>query len=234
MKIGILLPLFRSTHRDAIVAAHAAETAGLHGVFAYDHLWPIGKRELPALSPFPILGRVLVETTEVMVGPLVARVGLVSDEVLLSQFRALKAIGEGRILAPLGLGDGLSEAENEAYGLLRAPVEERRARLRSLLVSLQSEHIPTWVGGSGPKTVALAREGGAAVNLWSTPVERVRELAQDGEVTWAGELPADLGEMEALLDALAEAGASWAVGTYSTKAEELGAVARSRPWFSSR
>jgi hypothetical protein len=59
-------------------------------------------------------------------------------------------------------------------------------------------------------------------------------LAQDGEVTWAGELPADLGEMEALLDALAEAGASWAVGTYSTKAEDLGAVARSRPWFSSR
>ncbi len=229
-----MLPLFRSTPSAALAGAHEAEAAGLHGVFAYDHLWPIGKRDLPALAPFPILARVLAETSSIMVGPLVARVGLVADQVLLSQFLTLKALGNGRVLAPLGLGDALSEAENEAYGLLRAPLEERRERLGWLLQALQAQEIPTWVGGSGPKTVASARAGGAAVNLWSSPVDLVALQAKDGEVTWAGELPSSAEGIETLLDSLAEAGASWAIGTYSTSALVLGGVARSRPWFSPR
>ena len=234
MNVGIMLPLFRNTTRDAVAAAHEAEAAGLHGVFAYDHLWPIGKRNLPALAPFAVLARVLAETSSLIVGPLVARVGLVPDEVLLSQFLSLQALGSGRVVAPLGLGDGLSEAESEADGLLRAPFEERRERLVGLLEELQRHDLPTWVGGSGPKTVAIARAQGAAVNLWSTQVEKVASLAEGGEVTWAGDLPNDEDEMATLLDELAEAGASWVVGTYSTNAAVLGAIARPRPWFSSR
>jgi len=234
MKVGILLPLFTDDLASALWFADKAEVGGLHGVFAYDHLWPIGRRESPAFAPFPVLAAVLSQTRSLTVGPLVARVGLVANDVLLHQFLALKALGEGRVLAPLGLGDGLSEAENEAYGILRAPIGERRAQMTELLEELHRQDIPTWVGGSGPKTVALARAHGAAVNLWSTPVEIVAEHAQRGEVTWAGPLPNETDEMEVLLDALADAGASWVVGTYSTNPLVLADVARTRPWFSSR
>ena len=234
MKIGILLPLFRSSIDDATTAALEAEFAGLDGVFAYDHLWPIGKRDAPAFSPFPILASVLAETNTVMVAPLVARVGLVDDSVLLSQFVALNAIRRGRVIAPLGLGDGLSEAENEAYGLDRPDIEARRVRLGGLLDALQGEHIATWVGGSAPKTVAIARAHGAAVNLWASPAALVAEHARTGEVTWAGELPAPGAGLSERLDELYEAGASWVVATYSSKAIDLAHVARSRPWFGSR
>ena len=48
MKLGILLPLFRTDIADARAAAAEAEAVGLDGVFAYDHLWPIGHPERPA------------------------------------------------------------------------------------------------------------------------------------------------------------------------------------------
>jgi hypothetical protein len=169
-----------------------------------------------------------------MVGPLVARVGLVPDEVLLGQILTLHATGRGRVLAPLGLGDGLSDAENEAYGLERAPLEERRDRLGHLLDALAREGIPTWVGGTGPKTVALARSHGAAVNAWASSLDVVASLASEGEVTWAGDLPADLDDADRFLDGLHEAGASWVVATYGTEISTLADLVTPKPWFAAR
>ena len=68
----------------------------MDGVFCYDHIWPLGQPERPALAPFPILGALAT-----MLGPsrgpgegpylgtLVARVGLVPNAVLAAQFVAL-------------------------------------------------------------------------------------------------------------------------------------------------
>ncbi|MEI6700731.1 MAG: LLM class flavin-dependent oxidoreductase [Actinomycetota bacterium] len=234
MKLGILLPLFRDHIDAALEAAVAAETAGLDGIFAYDHLWPIGHRERPAFAPFPVLARALTLTSRVMVGPLVARVGLVENSVLDAQFRSLEAIASGRVIAPLGVGDGLSAKENEAYGLVQLPADVRRARLKELAKDLQARGISTWVGGSGPKSIAVARETGSAVNLWSQPASVVAEHAKTGEVTWAGDLPAAGEGLEEHLAALHQAGASWAIATYARSAEELVEAAKSGGWFTPR
>ncbi len=56
MRTGVVLPTFRDTPDEAFAAAAAAVAAGVDGVFCYDHIWPLGQPQRPALAPFPLLG----------------------------------------------------------------------------------------------------------------------------------------------------------------------------------
>src|ERR1700722_11473141 len=104
MRVGVTLPTFRD---DAVVldAARRAEEAGLDGVFVFDHIWPLGRPDRPALSAFPVLGAVCAVTERVSVGPLVARIGLVPEDVLVAEFASLSHLAPGRVIAALGTGD---------------------------------------------------------------------------------------------------------------------------------
>src|SRR5436305_1721416 len=48
MRVGICLPQFRDDAEAAVATARAAEEADLDGVFAFDHLWPLGRPDRPA------------------------------------------------------------------------------------------------------------------------------------------------------------------------------------------
>ena len=103
MRTGVVLPLFRDTPDAAFAAASAAVAAGVDGLFCYDHIWPLGQPERPALAPFPVLGALatrLGPPREAGEGPflgtLVARVGLVPNAVLAAQFTALDRLAPGR------------------------------------------------------------------------------------------------------------------------------------------
>ena len=89
VKVGVLLPTFRANPADAIGIAIEAEQLGIDGVFVYDHLWPMGRPDRPALAPFPMLGAIVAATSSLSVGTLVARVGVVPDETLVAEFAAL-------------------------------------------------------------------------------------------------------------------------------------------------
>jgi alkanesulfonate monooxygenase SsuD/methylene tetrahydromethanopterin reductase-like flavin-dependent oxidoreductase (luciferase family) len=56
IRTGIVLPTFRDTPDEAFAAAADAVEAGIDGLFCYDHIWPLGQPERPALAPFPVLG----------------------------------------------------------------------------------------------------------------------------------------------------------------------------------
>jgi alkanesulfonate monooxygenase SsuD/methylene tetrahydromethanopterin reductase-like flavin-dependent oxidoreductase (luciferase family) len=224
MKLGVLLPTFEVGARHALeVAAEAAE-AGVDGVFAYDHLWPMGSPQRPALAPFPVLALVASRHEGLVVGPLVARVGLVGTEHLVNQYRTLHALAPGRVIAALGTGDKLSADENEAYGIAPAPPERRRELLAETAAALKAT-MPVWFGGGATKTNDLARALGVAINLWNAPPETVREAARSGAVSWAGPVPSDLA---ATLGALEAAGASWAIFSPHV---QIGAL---RKWRQSR
>ena len=62
MKLGVLLPTFRDGAEDALAFAGEAVDAGVDGVFAYDHLWPMGSPTRPSLAPFPLLAAVARRT----------------------------------------------------------------------------------------------------------------------------------------------------------------------------
>lgn len=216
MRLGVVLPTSRDDGADALALAARAELAGVDAVMAFDHLWPVGEPERPSLAPFPVLAAVAARSEQLFLGPLVARVGLVSTAHLVGEVRALSRVAPGRVIAALGTGDKTSFDEEASYGLAPRTTSERRARLDEALGALAGE-AELWCGAGGVETDAIARRHGVALNLWRASPGRVREAAAYGPVTWAG--PLDGGE--ALLDALEHAGATWAIATRASDLEAL-------------
>jgi alkanesulfonate monooxygenase SsuD/methylene tetrahydromethanopterin reductase-like flavin-dependent oxidoreductase (luciferase family) len=223
IRTGIVLPTFQQTADLALDVAARAEEAGVDGVFCYDHVWPLGQPERPALAPFPVLGLVAASTAQLRIGTLVARIGLVPEAVLLSQFDALATVAPGRVIAGIGTGDRLSAGENEAYGVPFAPAEARLDALRACVRAVVGRGVPTWVGGGSRATRAVAAEEGAALNVWDAPTDVVAAESVRVEVTWAGPPPPS-GGLGPMVARLADAGATWAVLPWPVDPDELAAA----------
>src|SRR3954471_13090412 len=97
--------------------ARRAEDLGLDGVFVFNHLWPIGRPDGQVLECHTLLAAIAAETGRIRLGPLVARVGLLPDAVLVHTMTSLQRLAGDRVIAALGTGDRLSAAENLAYGI---------------------------------------------------------------------------------------------------------------------
>lgn len=207
MKIGVILPTFRDDARDAFDVAARCEEFGIDGVFAYDHLWPMGSPLRPSLAPFPVLAAVAARHASLHVGPLVARVGMVATSHLVGQFRTLAAVAPSRVVAAIGTGDAKSRDELEAYGLAYPSADARRELVAGAARALRDE-MPVWIGAGAPATNDLARELGVALNLWDADLASTSALAATGAVTWAGPAREDL---PGWLSHLESAGVSWAV-----------------------
>lgn len=207
MKLGVLLPTFRDTTDDAFARAEAAESAGLDGVFAFDHLWPIGSPTRPSFAPMPVLSAIAARTESLMVGTLVARVALVGTTTLVERFLTLEALAPGRVIAGLGTGDELSKDEQIAYDVGYPSAEERWALLAEAMTALRGI-MEIWCGAGERETEAVARQHGATLNLWGVSATRVREASQRGPVNWAGPIT---GDVASTLDQLRNAGATWVV-----------------------
>jgi alkanesulfonate monooxygenase SsuD/methylene tetrahydromethanopterin reductase-like flavin-dependent oxidoreductase (luciferase family) len=236
MRTGIILPTFRDTPDEAFAAARLAAAAGVDGLFCYDHIWPMGQPERPALAPFPLLGHLAASlpapATDAggpFLGTLVARVGLVPNDVLVSQFTALDHLAPGRIIAGLGTGDRLSEAENRAYGIPFAPAAERRADMVDLARRLRQLGMTAWVAGGSAGRITEARRAGVALNLWDADAALVTARSQEPdpvEVTWGGPPPASGDDLRQTVGALARAGATWAVFGWPVDPDALVAAVR--------
>jgi len=226
MKVGVTLPQFTDEADSALEAARRAEALGLDGVFCFDHLWPMGQPGRPALASVPLLGALAASTATIAIGTLVARVGLLPDDVLVSALGSLSTLSGGRLIAGLGTGDHLSRAENEAYGIPFEPAAGRRERLASVAAASVDLGIPVWIGGGQPKTVAVARDLSVAVNLWGAPPDQVAGLVATGlEVTWGGPVGETVLEATARLDEVARAGATWAVCAWPDSLEVVATAA---------
>jgi alkanesulfonate monooxygenase SsuD/methylene tetrahydromethanopterin reductase-like flavin-dependent oxidoreductase (luciferase family) len=237
IRTGVVLPTFRDTPDEAFAAADEAVAAGVDGVFCYDHIWPLGQPERPALAPFPVLGALtarLAQNHDARGGPflgtLVARIGLASNDVLAAQFAALEALAPGRVIAGLGTGDRLSEEENRAYGLPFPPAAERRAALVALGRELKRAGTAVWVAGGPAGRLEEARLAGAVLNVWDADPAAVAARARGPEameVTWAGPPPPAGTPLAAKVHALHDAGATWAVFGWPADVGTLVAAAHS-------
>ena len=191
MKLGVTLPQFRHDAEAAIAVARRAEAAGLDGVFVFDHLWPLGQRMRPALHSLTLLGALAAETDRIALGPLVARVGLVPDAVLVHGLVSLHRMVGDRLIAALGTGDSLNREENEAYGVPFLPVADRLASLTGCCRALRDAGVTTWVGG---RSVAV-REAAAEAdgwNGWGTDADTfaadVAGVPSGPALTWGGQI----------------------------------------------
>ncbi|HUC05100.1 MAG TPA: hypothetical protein VL961_06860 [Acidimicrobiales bacterium] len=238
MRTGVVLPTFRETPDDALAAAGAALAAGVDGVFCYDHLWPMGQPERPALAPFPILATLAAASVPreppvggPYFGTLVARVNLVPTDVLVDQFVALEHIAPGRIIAGIGTGDRLSREENIAYGLPTGTVTERRDEMVAVARRLRARDMTVWLAAGAGGRVDESAAAGASAILWGAEPELVKRRTQGPgriEVIWAGPTPTGDGMVAATVGALAGAGASWSVFAWPIDPRELVDAARSQ------
>jgi len=211
MKIGVMLPSFERSTEPALAFAEEVESVGLHGLFCYDHLWPMGHPGLPSLSPFPLLAAISSVTSSVHLGTLVARVGLEPDEVTVASFRSLAELGDGRVIAAIGTGDVKSRQENLAFGLEVELADRRREHLEQVASDLRAAGLETWIGGGAPATNAIAHRLGCTVNLWAGGEDALARMASEVSVSWGGQLPTSPQAGARKLLALQAAGASWAV-----------------------
>jgi hypothetical protein len=220
--------------------AREALAAGVDGVFCYDHLWPIGHPERPALAPFPILADLAVSTTTApntaptagggpYFGTLVARVGMVPNRVLLGQFRALAALAGGRVIAGLGTGDRLSEAENRAYGIPYGTAAERRGDMVELACALREMGLMVWLAGGVAARLEESLAAQVGLNVWNAPPSLVaaRTGGPDAvEVTWGGPPLTGESTLRSAVGELARAGATWAIFASPVDPAALVAAAR--------
>ncbi len=216
MKVGLTLPQFGEDPEACIEVAREAEAAGFDGVFVFDHLWAIGRPDRPALHGPSLLAALAVETHRLRVGTLVARVGLLDDDLLVAAFATLSAMARDRLVAGLGVGDRLSEDENRAFGVPFPSVNDRWASLGDCCSRLRRLGIETWVGGLSAGTRAVGRVASDALNFWDVaPGVVADELARPDSVpvTWGGrvDLSAGAGFADTVLRSLTDAGAWWAV-----------------------
>lgn len=221
MKIGVMLPSFERSTAPALAFAAEAEEAGLHGLFCYDHLWPMGHPGLPSLSPFPLLAAVASITWKVELGTLVARVGLEPDEVTVASFRSLVELSGGRVIAAIGTGDHKSDQENFAFGLEIEAAQHRRSRLERVAQGLIDAGIETWIGGGAPATNEIAHRLGCTVNIWAGGEDALSRIAAEATVSWGGELPSSVEGSAQKLIALRAAGASWAILSWQGPLDRL-------------
>jgi len=205
---GVLLPIFRSQLDDALDLAAQCASLGIDGVFAYDHLYPPKDASRPAFAPLPLLARVAHLHPALMVGTLVARVGMVGADEMVEQFRTLAAVAPGRAIAGLGIGDEIASAELTSWGLPIHTAAERREMLARVLEGLRGV-CECWVGGGAPSR-DVARQHGAEVNLWEGGAAALDLEAQRGPTNVAGPAPDDL---HGHLDAMFRAGATWTIYT---------------------
>ncbi len=229
MRLGVTLPTFSEDASRLLDFAEQAEATRVHGVFSFDHLWPLRHPERPSLSLFPVLAAVAARTSSLCVGSLVARVGALPDEVLAASFESLKAIAGDRVVAGLGIGDAASDPEALRNGMALAGRRDRIEGLAQMIARLRRAEIDCWVGSKDPVLHEVAKETGAAINLWSTPPERVSETVElvgaEVSVTWAGPLPRDAVAASRKLQALRGAGCSWVVWGWPSSLETVAQAA---------
>lgn len=230
MRVGVTLPQFRAEAEPALAAARHAEAVGLDGVFIFDHLWPLGRPDRPALHSTTLLGALAAETERLVLATLVARVGLVPDAALVHTLLTLARLAPDRFIGGLGTGDRSNRAENEAYGVPFTPAADRIARVCDCARRLRAEGVPTWIGGLSPAVRDAAGRCADGWNGWGLSVQEFAACAAGlpagVEATWAGQVlvAETAGEAAAKLDRLGDR-PGLVHGTVDDLAAHLGALA---------
>jgi alkanesulfonate monooxygenase SsuD/methylene tetrahydromethanopterin reductase-like flavin-dependent oxidoreductase (luciferase family) len=198
MRLGLVLPMFSSDANRVLRFAERAERLGFDGVFAFDHLMPLGgPADGPALECFASLAAVAATTERVSLGTLVARASLRAPGLLAKQAASVHAMSGGRLILTVGTGDRLSKREHDAFGLPYLGPGDRRRHLEQtvaavvdlftgrewrggddippirgpLLPSVSADRPAVWIGGTSEAAVTSAATLADGWNGWGLPLD---------------------------------------------------------------
>ena len=236
MRWGLSLSLSGELADPRLVAevALAAEQAGWHGVFVWDHLW--NRTLVPFADPFVTLTAIAIATERVVIGTMVAALPRRRPQLVAQSTTSLDRLSGGRMVLGLGLGvDTYGE-----YSVFDEPAVDDRARAAALdagidlleqmlagepvagagglvttAAGVQQPRVPIWIAGrtgfgAGPRRVRRHRlEGLALVDADSWTPQHVATALSAGNLA-AGEIDVALvGGSHPDPEALGAAGATW-------------------------
>lgn len=145
--LAVTLPQFRSDAAVTVEALEQSRRLGYSGGFLFDHLWPLGRRDGPALECWTLLAALasrlhsLEEAAGVAPGPadaaagpsgvaegpgpagrfrlgtLVTRAGLRPPGLLAHMAGTVASVAGAPPIVGIGTGDAANRPENEAFGI---------------------------------------------------------------------------------------------------------------------
>ena len=186
MKFAVCLANFGTyaDPRQSVRVAKAAEAAGWHGFFVWDHLAFVWGP--PSADPWVTLAAVAAQTESLTLGTALTPLPRRRPQVVAQQVASLAALnGGGRVV--LGAGLGGNEKEFTRFG--EDPDPHRRARLLEEGLRLVRElwSGPIWIGGNSASALHRAsRWDGWIPNsvgrdgMAMTPEELARSVATIG------------------------------------------------------
>jgi alkanesulfonate monooxygenase SsuD/methylene tetrahydromethanopterin reductase-like flavin-dependent oxidoreductase (luciferase family) len=180
VKVGLTLPSFVTDPTEMVTVARAAESAGLDGVFVFDHLFRVdaGRRRRPAIEGVAALGAIAVATERVRIGTLVARASLRPAASLAVALETVARLAPGRLIAGIGAGDSASREENDAFGVPAGTAGDRVGALRAAVAAARDRGFPVWVAGSSAAVRTAAAHDADGWNQWgSAPTVFARHAA---------------------------------------------------------
>ena len=184
MFIDVLFDPFDAQWSDVRDGAVAAEEAGFHGLWLYDHLAGSVHGATRVLECWTTLTAIAAAVPRLAIGPLVLNVANRDPGTLAVMAATLQEVSGGRLLLGLGAGGGNDTpyaAEQVALGrtvagarIRRQAVEDAIAEIRGVWSGtfggargfLRPEPSPpVIVGGFGPKMAELAGRAGDGMNV---------------------------------------------------------------------
>lgn len=175
MKVGLVLPLFRTTWPHVREVALRAEAVGYDDVWVSDHLEGIPDPATPVLEGWTTLVALAEATSTIGLGTLVVSATFRPPRVLGKMAQTLAEVAGDRVT--LGLGAGWLESEHHAFGLAFPPLAARAARLEETIDAVRelAPGVPVLVGGAGRTMRELAA---AKADWWNAPGDRLDEMPE--------------------------------------------------------
>jgi len=198
VRLGLVLPMFAGDRDRLLGFARHAEELGYDGVFAFDHLMPLGGPvDGPAFECFASLAAIAAATERITLGTLVARASLRPAGMLAKLAASVHAMSHDRLILTIGTGDELSKREHDAFGLPYFGPSERRAHLEQTVGAVRAlfegrawpggDRVPAvsgpllpdvrgraprvWIGGTSEAAVRSAVALADGWNAWGLPVD---------------------------------------------------------------
>src|SRR6266540_2456593 len=123
--LAITLPQFRSAPDATLEALEDGRRLGYAGGFVFDHLWPLGQPQWPALECWTLLAGLAGRLSAIepggagafRLGTLVTRAGLRPPALLAHMARTVTSVAGAPPILGIGMGDAGNRPENEAFGI---------------------------------------------------------------------------------------------------------------------
>jgi alkanesulfonate monooxygenase SsuD/methylene tetrahydromethanopterin reductase-like flavin-dependent oxidoreductase (luciferase family) len=147
VEVGLYLPQVALEPEAIVEKALAAEAAGFHSLWLYDHLYSPGQPDHDSFEGWTAATFLLARTERLRVGHLVLDNNFRHPGLLAKMVTTLDVLSGGRI--EVGIGSGSVRAEHDQLGISWGSAAERAERLAeglAILTGMLAEPVTTFEG----------------------------------------------------------------------------------------